>query len=409
MEKRPLKIRRKIALAGIAVLILLVAALLVVPSLFYPLEYVRRVVFWGSSDVYDYQKFPERKIEKGDFPYYFARELQQARVRDFFQKAGLGEGLDSLLAGNGTQAFIVIRDDKVLYEQYFNGARRESLVTSFSVAKSFLSALFGIAIAEGFVNGVDDPITRYLPELAARDPRFSRITIRHLLMMSSGIHYAEFPFFHGDNAKTYYYPDLRKLALRDPRIDDAPGKIFLYNNYHPLLLGLILERTTRQTVAGYLQKKVWKPLGMEFSASWSLDSLSSGFEKMESGLNGRAIDFAKFGRLFLRKGKWEGTQVIPSAWVEESTGEDTSLERAVYYPRKGSFAALPDQYYKYLWWGMRRDGGRNDFFAHGNQGQFIYVSPSKKLLIVRHGERYGVPAGKWIGWFYKFATLWDPS
>ncbi len=390
-----------------AILVVLVVGLLVIPSFFYPFEYVRRVVFWASSDVEDYRKFPERRLEKGDSVFRFSDGFEGGKVRKGFQEAGRVDDLDTFLATNGTQAFIVIRDDKVLYEQYFNGARRDSIVTSFSVAKSFLSALIGIAIAEGTIKSVEDPITRYLPELADRDPRFSRITIRHLLMMSSGIQYDEFPFFHGDDAKTYYFPDLRRLALEETKIAGPPGLAFHYNNYHPLLLGLILERTTRKTVGGYLEEKIWKPLGMEFAGSWSLDSVSSGFEKMESGINARAIDFAKFGRLFLRKGDWGGKQVIPARWVEESTGEDTSLDQASYYPGKGSSSAPNKRYYKYMWWGMRRDGGKNDFFASGNHGQYIYISPSKNLIIVRNGERYGVPAEKWVGMFYRFAGLSD--
>ena len=390
-----------------AILVALVVGLLVIPLFFYPFEYVRRVVFWAGADVDDYQKFPERKMEKSGSLFRFSAGFEESKVRLGFHEAGRMDDLDRFLAANGTQAFIVIRDDKVLYERYFNGARRDSIVTSFSVAKSFLSGLVGIAIAEGKIKGVEEPITRYLPELADRDPRFSKITLRHLLMISSGIRYAEFPFFHGDDAKTYYFPDLRRLALDETRIAGPPGLSFHYNNYHPLLLGLILERITREKVAGYLEEKIWKPLGMEFPGSWSLDSVSSGFEKMESGINARAIDFAKFGRLFLRKGDWGGKQVIPAHWVEESTAEDPSLDRAAYYPKKGSFAALPDQYYKYFWWGMRRGGGKDDFFARGNHGQFIYAAPSKNLLIVRNGERYGVPVENWIGMFYRFAGLLD--
>ena len=205
------------------------------------------------------------------------------------------DDFDAFLAKNRTQAFIVIQDDAILYEQYFNGASRDSIVTSFSTAKSFTSTLIGIAISEGYIHSVDDPITDYLPELAERDPAFANITIRDLLMMSSGIKYVEFPFVNGDDAKTYYYPDLRQLALEDTHIVGLPGEQFHYNNYHPLLLGMILERATGTSVANYLQEKIWKPVGMEYPGSWSLDE--HGFEKMESGINARAIDFAKFGRL----------------------------------------------------------------------------------------------------------------
>ena len=313
------------------------------------------------------------------------------------------DDFDSFLEKNRTQAFIVIQDDAILYEKYFNGASRDSIVTSFSTAKSFTSALIGIAISEGHIHSVDDPITVYLPELAKRDPAFANITIRNLLMMSSGIKYAEFPFVNGDNAKTYYYPNLRQLSLEDTRIVALPGEKFLYNNYHPLLLGMIIERATGTSVANYLQEKIWKPIGMEYPGSWSLDE--NGFEKMESGINARAIDFAKFGRLFLYNGNWNGVQVIPAEWVAESTQADTSVDYANYYYDDFIFAN-GQGYYKYMWWGIQRDEQNYDFMALGNHGQFIYISPQKNLIILRFGETYGEITGAdgWVDMFYKFAT-----
>jgi hypothetical protein len=272
-----------------------IALLLLVSVIIYPTDYFVRLR-WLDADVYDYLKFPERRLEASSTPFYFDEELDEDRVRDLFETSPGVDDLDTFLEETGTQAFIVIQDDNILYERYFNGAERDSIVTSFSVAKSFDSALIGIAIEEGVINSVDDPITNYLPELAERDPAFSEITIRDLLMMSSGIKYREFPFLNGDDAKTYYYPDLRQLALEQTEIVGDPGDTFLYNNYHPLLLGLIIERATGAPVTDYLQQKIWEPLGMEFDGSWSLDSEESSFEKMESGINGRAIDFAKLGR-----------------------------------------------------------------------------------------------------------------
>ena len=125
--------------------------------------------------------------------------------------------------------------------------------------------------------------------------------------------------------KTYYDTDLRSLAL-SAKIEEAPGKRFHYNNYNPLLLGIILERTTHKHVSQYLEEKIWKPLGMEAPGSWSLDSDASGFEKMESGINARAIDFARIGRLFLNNGNWNGKQIISEKWVNESTRPDTTTE-----------------------------------------------------------------------------------
>ena len=160
-------------------------------------------------------------------------------------------------------------------------------------------------------------------------------------------------------------------------------------------------------VATYLQEKIWKPIGMEYDGSWSLDSEESGFEKMESGINGRAIDFAKFGRLFLNQGNWNGTQVVPAAWVAESTQPDAADPPAGYYHDMPGFDA-GRQYYQYLWWGWRRGAGSYDFAARGDHGQFIYVSPEKRLIIVRHGERFGISGAQWAELFYKVAGTIEP-
>jgi CubicO group peptidase (beta-lactamase class C family) len=275
--------------------------------------------------------------------------------------------MDQFLERNGTVAFLVIKNDKLLFERYYNGYDHASICTSFSTVKSFVSAMIGIALHDGLIAQLDDPITKYLPELSAS--YWSAITIRHLVSMSSGLKYN----FHGflpwdDEPRVYYTTDIRQLARQAQRAE-PPGLRFHYNNYNLVLLGMILERVTGGTVAKYLQEKIWKPLGMEFPASWSLDSQSNGMEKMESGLNARAIDFAKFGRLYLRRGDWNGRQIIPKSWIVEST------------------TVAPDAKwtnYKYLWWIPRSGKGR--FMAVGNLGQFIYVAPDKDSIVLRFGR-----------------------
>ena len=379
----------------------LVALALLYAFLFYPAEYVLRVLRWGDADVYDYQKFPARTMSASTEPFHFVVNLQETAVLNQFNQSPITNGdFEQFLTDTGTQAFLVIQNDTILYENYFNGASHNTTVTSFSMAKSFASTLIGIAISEGHIHSVNDPITDYLPELAQRDPSFANITIRDLLMMSSGIHYAEFPFVNGDDAKTYYYPDLRDLALNQTKIDGDPGQTFLYNNYHPLLLGLILERATGMPVADYLAQKIWQPIGMEADGTWSLDA--RGFEKMESGINGRAIDFAKFGHLFLNQGNWDGNQIVPAIWVDEATNPDPS--RSGNYYSDQFRATIPNGYYKYMWWGLEREGAANDFAALGNHGQFIYVSPHKNLIIVRHGKKYGADYAEWLKLFYDFVT-----
>jgi CubicO group peptidase (beta-lactamase class C family) len=221
--------------------------------------------------------------------------------------------------------------------------------------------------------------------------------------MSSGIEYAHIGGLDGDDSTTYYYPDLRKLALEETTVIDQPSSYFLYNNFHPLLLGVILERATGTPVATYLETRIWQPIGMEFDGSWSLDSKTSGFEKMESGINGRAIDFAKFGQLYLNNGNWDGTQILPAGWIAESTRPDTS-DSGAYYRNWGVFHYY-DGYCGYMWMSLRRDESNYDYYASGNFGQIIYVSPSKNLIIVRNGEAFGQFGTDWFAPFFQFASL----
>ena len=231
--------------------------------------YVSRIVAWREADFRDFEKFPSRPVPAGpkEFSFEPAPENPPEYLRTItyrrdapdpdprtpresmstpLDSAGGTEAtkpLDKFLADTGTTAFLVIDDDTLLYEEYFNGYDRESTQTSFSVAKSFVSALVGIAIQEGYIGSVDDPITKYIPEL--EQPGMDKITIHHLLTMSSGLKYSGEggggPL--GDDAKTYYDPNLRELALT-VGLEVEPGRRWEYNNYHPLLLGMVLERAT---------------------------------------------------------------------------------------------------------------------------------------------------------------------
>lgn len=375
-------------------------------------NYLYRVAVWNFSDVNDYTRFPSRPLENQPPAFHFREQPQHEAVAEIFRALRVTShgkprpitDFETFLEETDTTAFLVIVDDALWYEGYFNGSRRDSINTSFSVAKSFASALIGIAIDDGKIQSVDEPITNYLPELKSKG--FESVTIKHLLMMASGIAYKGGGLID-DNTKTYYRPDLRKLALQETRISGASGERFLYNNYHPLLLGLILERATQTPVTEYLQEKIWKRIGMEFPGSWSIDSERSGFAKMESGINARAIDFAKFGRLFLREGNWEGQQILSREWVRESTRQAAVPNRDDYYRlhRDWPMFQLRDGggYYTYMWWGIQRDAANYDFLAIGHLGQFIYVCPSQRLTIVRNGLNYG-DIDSWEQLFFDFAT-----
>jgi CubicO group peptidase (beta-lactamase class C family) len=354
--------------------------------------FVARDMAWGESDVLDYQKFPSRAVHNGSAVFRFHSRPAPERFQTIkytvdgeAKEAAFGDFLRS----TNTTSFIVVKDGAVVYERYLNGYKRDSIVTSFSVAKSVTSALVGIAIDEGFIRSVDDQVVDYLPELRGRG--YDDITIRDLLLMSTGIKFVQdedlsdlqelWPF-SSDVALSYSHPNLRRLALHLPPSEEAVGAAFNYNQYHPLLLGIILERTTHRRVAEYLQEKIWQPLGMEYPASWSLDSKTDAFEKMESGINARAIDFAKLGQLFLDNGRWNGKQVISKQWVTASTAPDPSDDRR--------FLSYPDWkaaggYYKYMWWGMRTGNGGYYYTARGHLGQRITVFPEDRLVIVRFG------------------------
>jgi CubicO group peptidase (beta-lactamase class C family) len=357
--------------------------------------YVGRTVLWGESDFYDHQKFANRQIEKANESHTFEYNLKEGYIDDLLmdinynykQKRYTIGDTEQFFIETDTTSFIIIKNDKIIYEKYFNDYSRESINTSFSVAKSFVSFLIGKAIEDGYIESIEEPITNYIPELSNKG--FEEISIEHLLKMSSGIRYNEGQLLFGDDAKTYYSPNLKRLALEETKLVDRPGKKFLYNNYNPLLLGIILERSTQKNVSEYLQETLWKPVGMEFSATWSIDNKKHGFEKMESGINARAIDFARFGKLYLNNGNWNGEQIISSQWVSDSTKRKENLNDSYYSYTDWDFFNRDQGYYKYMWLGYDREGGEYDFFAHGKYGQVIYVSPKYNVVIVRTGKTTG--------------------
>ena len=386
-RSRALRVLRRTAL-GLAIFL---GAALTLACVVYPPEYVWRTLTLGDSDVDDQFRFPRRVVRAAPGARELPVALQPERVRQDFAATMLGEDLEAWLAATQTQGFVVLQRGQVVYEAYFNGHRREDTATSFSVAKSVLGTLVDLAVAEGHITSIDLPITAWLPELRHRDPRFERISLRHLMNMNAGLDYTEYPFLTSDGAKTYYWPDLRALALEGPQVDRPPGQTWLYNNYHPLLIGLILERTTGMPVANYLEQRLWKPAGMPADASWSLDSEASGFEKLESGINARTLDFARFGQLFLDGGvSLDGRRVLSAEAVRAATSPEGAVPLEQF--RAGA-------YYQHFWWGTSRPGGAHDFSARGNHGQFVFVSPRNQVVIARNGRTYGVPPPVWMRMF----------
>lgn len=335
-----------------------------------------RAVAWLESDIGDRHRFPARTVAAGDRASALAPGPAPAALADPVDVALVGRPLRDLLEATGTRALLVVRGDRLLYEEYFSGAGPDVPETSFSAAKSFLSTLVGIAVDDGLVD-VDEPVTTYLPELAERDERFALVRVGDLLTMSSGIRYEEQGLPWSDDALTYYGTDLRELALEHTQVEEAPGRTWRYDNYHPLLLGLVLERVTGTSVSEFMSERLWRPLGAEADASWSLDSTRSGFEKLESGVNAVPRDFARFGLMMLHDGEWNGRRIVSKEWVREATAASTASD--------------PATFYQYLWWvGAPREGGeRAPFYAVGKYGQVVAVFPEHDMVIVRLGSTDG--------------------
>jgi CubicO group peptidase (beta-lactamase class C family) len=207
--------------------------------------------------------------------------------------------------------------------------------------------------------------------------------------MSSGLRYEEaaIPVPWGDDVTTYYGADLRDAALDDTEIIGPPATEWLYNNYNPLLLGIVLERVTGMSVSDFVSTRLWQPLGAERDATWSLDSERTGFEKMESGFNAAPVDYARFGLLFLHRGEWDGTRIVSESWVDEATAGDTTND--------------PAPHFQYYWWLDTMRPGR--FYALGNLGQYIYVAPDADTVIVRNGRDWGIENDRWLDLFREVA------
>lgn len=251
-----------------------------------------RFVFYNFADINDHKKFQSRPLSANEVPFLF-----QSTESGKFPKELNGIPFGKYLEDNKTVAFLIIKNDTIQYEKYFKGYDKQSIVPSFSMAKSVTSILIGCAIDDGLIKSVDEPITNYIPELAKNG--LEKVTIKHLLQMTSGIQFNESyvnPF--GDAASFYYGLNLRK-EIGKMKLKSEPGKTFEYISGNTQLLGLVLERSLKdKTITAYLQEKLWTPLGMEFDASWSIDRKKNGLEKTFCCLNARARDFAKIGRLY---------------------------------------------------------------------------------------------------------------
>jgi len=316
--------------------------------------------------------FPSRNIERSEQVFEFGSNPRELDIT--YQYHGKNYSLDDLFRRTATTGFIVVKDDSIVYEQYFRGGCEDSLFTSWSVTKSFLSALIGIAIDEGLIDSVNDPITKYVPEL--KDTGYNNVPIKHILQMSSGVDFDE---TYNDLSsdiyvmleKVFFFKQPAENTILKLKSERPSGESFHYASSDTQVLGMLLSHVTGKTVAAYLEEKIWRPLGMESHANWNIDD--AGVELAFCCLNATLRDYARFGRLYLNKGNWNGVQIVSEQWVLESVVPDQ--------PHLQPGMTEDGWGYQYQWWIPEESDG--EFLACGVYGQYIYIHPKENLVIVK--------------------------
>ncbi|MDE6276168.1 MAG: beta-lactamase family protein [Clostridia bacterium] len=375
----------------ITAIALIFSILCIVTTCMYSATFLNRTLSHWDSSVEDYKVFPQRAVEKSDTPYMYTQNINESIGNIKVEYSNKKISLNNFINKTDTTSFIIVKNDSIIYSQYANGYDDNSIYTSFSMAKSVVSLLIGKAIEDGFIDSVNQPISDFIFEF--KDLPIGKTTIEQLLLMRSDIVYDENkPLWFGDDTLTYWYDDLKQLALKHTKLTDKYNGKFHYNNYHPLLLGIILERSTGMTVSQYFQREIWQKIGAEYDASWSLDSQKAGFEKMESGINFNAVDFIKIGSMVLRGGYWNGQQIINKSWLDVSTTCEFPLKNDEY---KKTFLEDKNIGYKYMWYSTRSQQSGYDIIAWGKSDQILYISPANDIVVLRTGKSDG-KVNNWV-------------
>ncbi|MBP6364438.1 MAG: serine hydrolase [Novosphingobium sp.] len=290
-----------------------------------------------------------------------------------------GETLDTaqFLRETDTAALLVLKDGKIRFEQYWLTGGRNVRWLSMSVAKSFVSAMIGIAVAEGRIASISDPVTKYLPELVGSG--YDGVSIKDILQMSSGVRWTEdysdpksdvFGLAHVMASGSSFAAFPATLSR-----EHAPGTFNRYNSTDTLVLGMLLERATGTRLAKYMHDRLWEPLGATDEAYWLTDD--HGMAMAFGGLNATARDFARIGELYRKGGRWGGRQIVPAGWVKASLTSDSS------HLMPGVRASSDSEMgYGYQWW-LPGFGDTQDYAAIGVYNQFIYVNPRERTVIVK--------------------------
>jgi len=326
--------------------------------------FIYKTLIYQHADLDDYKIFQNRELKPG--------KAEPWNVSTRYNRVPMPDSLLKELTGLKTTAFLVIKNDSLIYENYPANDGVTTISNSFSMAKSIINILTGIALKEGKIKSLDEPVGNYLPEFKEGDK--SKITLRHLLTMSSGLDWDEaYSSLLSSTTEAYYGTNLAKQMFAAPVVA-PPGTICKYKTVDPQLLSMVLHKATGETISGYADEKLWTQIGTEHEALWSLDH-KDGDEKAYCCFNATARDFARIGKLYLQNGSWDGKEIVPADFVALSTKPNMLTDD------KGNVT----DYYGYLWW-MLKYKGMQVFCARGLDGQYIIVVPEKKTIIVRLGN-----------------------
>ncbi len=320
--------------------------------------------------------FRTKTLTKSSQPYEFPKK-ENIQLPESFSYGDKTFDSRDYLDSSYVQGFLVIQNDTLVYEDYWRGQSVDSKHISWSVSKSFTSALIGIALKEGHIKSLNETVDSYAPIL--KGSGYDGIKIEDVLEMSSGVGFDETysdpesdisrwwaGFTQGDSQDEFAASLQRELE---------PGTFNRYISINTHVLGMVLVAATGKSVTEYMQEKLWEPLGMEDDAYWLIDK--KGMEMVLGGLNATARDYAKLGQLYLHKGKFGGEQLVPADWIEKSV--NPNKEHLLPGSENSSSPAFG---YGYQWW--IPDGDEGEMMAIGVYNQYIYINPTTQTVIVKN-------------------------
>ncbi len=316
-----------------------------------------------------YHKITANKIVASDHPFRFPQGESKNLPEEFSFEGKRYKSIE-YLKSSFTRGFLVIQNGSLVYEKYFPGNSESTQHISWSMAKSVVSALFGIAMEEGYIHSLDQTVDTYLPELIGSG--YEGVRIKDVLQMSSGVKFNEdYGAFMSDINKwgrSFAFGRSQNKFAATLKREEEPGTHLHYVSINTHVLGMIIVRTTGKSLSKYLEEKLWKPMGMEYNAYWLCDD--SGMEVALGGLNMALRDYAKIGQLYLDQGSWQGEQILPREWSIASVKPDAKH----LMPENNKLFG-----YGYQWWIPK--GKEGEFLAMGVYNQYIYINPTSRTVI----------------------------